>query len=77
MSHVDAPAFASSSPMPLRRWLLLLLGLAGVLFLASGLRGYVAAWSTHTDDPATVMAAGRSAMRELPVARSASSARGS
>ena len=54
--------------MSLRRWLLVLLLLAGLGLLATGIHGYASAWSDSTGDLASVQAAGRSAMRHLPLA---------
>lgn len=54
--------------MPRRRWLLLLLGLLGAWCLAAGRHGYAAAWSGAAADPSVTMAAGRAAMRALPLA---------
>lgn len=54
--------------MPLRRSLLLLLLLAGLGLLAAGMHGYASAWADGTGDLASVKAAGRSAMRHLPLA---------
>ena len=54
--------------MSLRRWLLVLLLLAGLGLLAAGMHGYASAWSHSTGDLASVQSAGRSAMHHLPLA---------
>ena len=52
--------------MTARRWLFLLIGVAGLALFANGIRGYAGAWSAHAGDPESTMAAGRTAMRALP-----------
>lgn len=54
--------------MTFRHAFFLLLLLAGAGLLAAGLRGYASAWAPAQADPARAIAAGRAAMRALPLA---------
>lgn len=60
-------ALRITPPMSPRRRFFLVLGLAGLALLALALRSYSAAAAAHTDDPASVIAASRAAMRFLPL----------
>ncbi len=50
-----------------RRWFLVVVLLAGLGFFAAGMLGYTRAWA-HTTDLASMQAASRTAMHQLPVA---------
>lgn len=54
--------------MPLRHWFFLLILVMGAVLFTAGMRQYAVALSGHSADPAGTMAAGRAAMRALPMA---------